>query len=89
MQMNYLDFDLGRLGGGELVTVALSGVESDVMLLSGSDVHRFARGDQVTYWGGHYRSSPARIAVPSAGAWHVVVLPGPGGRIQANVSVSR
>ena len=87
--MNYLDFDLGRLAGGELVTVALSGVESDVMLLSGSDVNRFAGGGQVKYWGGHYRRSPATIGVPSAGEWHVVVIPGPGGRVQANVSVSR
>jgi Domain of unknown function (DUF1883) len=87
--MNYSDFDLGHLGGGEVVTVSLSGVESDVMLMSESDVHRFAGGGRVTYWGGHYRRSPAKIGVPSAGAWHVVVVPGLGGRVEANVSVSR
>jgi hypothetical protein len=52
--VNYLDFDLGYLTGGEVVTVSLSGVESDVMLMSGSDVHRFATGGQINYWGGHY-----------------------------------
>lgn len=87
--MNYLDFDLGHLSGGDVVTVSISGVESDVMLMTASDVHRFAGGGRVAYWGGHYRTSPAEIGVPSTGAWHVVVVPGPGGRVEANVSVFR
>ena len=86
--MNYLDFDLGYLTGGEIVTVTLSGVESDVMLMSGSDVRRFAAGGQFNYWGGHYSRSPAKIAVPSVGDWHVVVVPGLGGRVKASVSIS-
>ena len=32
--MSYLDFDLGNLSEGESVSVALSGVESDVMLMT-------------------------------------------------------
>lgn len=87
--MNYLDFDLGHLSGGEVVTVGLKGVESDVMLMSESDVRTFASGGRITYWGGHYRRSPAVISVPSAGSWHLVVVPGLGGRVEANVSVSR
>jgi len=86
--VNYLDFDLGNLSGGESVSVALSGVESDVMLMTPSDVRRYTAGQQATYYGGHYRKSPARIRVPSAGAWHVIVVPSPGGRVQARVSVS-
>jgi len=45
-------------------------------------------GQQATYYGGHYRKSPARIRVPSAGGWHVIVVPSPGGRVHARVSVS-
>ncbi len=86
--MNYLDFDLGNLSGGEAVSVALSGVESDVMLMSPADVRRYAAGQQATYYGGHFRKSPARIRVPRAGAWHVIVVPSPGGRVQARVNVS-
>jgi Domain of unknown function (DUF1883) len=86
--MNYLDFDLGALSGGESVTVILRGVESDVMLMTASDVQRFASGNQVTYWGGHYRSSPAVVHVPNAGTWHVLVIPGLGGRVEAEVGVS-
>lgn len=87
--MKFLDIDLGHLSGGETVTVALSGVESDVMVMSAADVSDFAAGRRFTYWGGHYRQSPAKIGVPSAGAWHAVVVPGPGGRVEARVSVSR
>jgi len=86
--VNYLDFDLGNLSGGETVTIALSGVESDVMLMTPADVRRFAAGQQATYYGGHYRMSPARIRVPSAGNWHTVVVPNFGGRVRARVSVS-
>ncbi len=86
--MSYMDFDLGHLARGQVVRVVLSGVESDVMLMSASDVHRFASGGQVTYWGGHYRRSPAVIGVPSTGTWHVVVVAGLGGRVEAEVSVS-
>lgn len=87
--MNYLDFDLGQMNGGETVVVQLSGVESDVMLMSTSELHNFSAGRNCRYWGGHYRRSPARIGVPSAGYWHVVVVPGLGGRVNANVSVVR
>lgn len=86
--MNYLDFDLGNRSGGESVSVALSGVESDVMLMTPADVQRYAAGQQATYYGGHYLKSPARIRVPNAGAWHVIVVPSLGGRVQARVSVS-
>ena len=86
--MNYLDFDLGNLSGGETVTIVLTGVESDVMLMAPADVRRYAVGQQATYYGGHFRGSPARIRVPRAGSWHVIVVPGPGGRVQAQVSVS-
>ena len=88
MRMKFLDFDLGHLSGGETVTVTLSGVESDVMVMSATDVSDFAAGRRITYWGGHYRQSPAKIGVPSAGAWHAVVIPGRGGRVEARVSVS-
>ena len=87
-RVNYLNFDLGSLSGGESVSVALTGVESDVMLMTPADVRRYSAGQQATYYGGHYRKSPARIRVPGPGAWHVIVVPGPGGRVQARVSVS-
>lgn len=84
--MKYLDFDLGSLSGGEAVAVTLRGVESDVMLMSAADVHSFAAGGRYSYRGGHYRQSPVRLAVPAAGAWHVVVVP-TGGRVEACVTV--
>jgi Domain of unknown function (DUF1883) len=85
--VNYLDFDLGQLTGGETVLVELSGVESDVLLVTPTELSNLSAGRTYRYWGGHYKRSPARIGVPSGGHWHVVVVPGLGGRVTANVSV--
>ncbi len=87
--MNYLDFDLGQLAGGESVLVELAGVESDVMLMTTTEVRNFAAGRSTQYFGGHSRRSPVRLGVPSAGHWHVVVVPGPGGQVRASVRVGR
>lgn len=85
--MNFLDVDLGSRSGGETVTVALQGVESDVMLMSASDVRNFATGGRFSYSGGHYKQSPVRLTVPAPGSWHVVVVP-IGGHVEASVSVA-
>lgn len=85
--MRFLHYDLNQLSGGEIVTVNLSGVESDVMLMSPGDFRSFQVGAGFSYHGGHARQSPVRLAVPSAGSWHVVVVPGRGGQVSASVSV--
>jgi hypothetical protein len=85
--MNFLDLDLGWNESGSIVLVTLEGVESDVMLVSSSDVSRFKSGQRISYWGGHYKRSPARLRVPSSGHWHVLVVPGPGGRVRAAARV--
>jgi hypothetical protein len=86
--VNFVKFPIGNRSGGEIVTVTLRGVESDVMLMTDSNLSSFSSGRQATYIGGHTKSSPVRLAVPSAGSWNVVVVPGPGGRVQASVSVA-
>ena len=85
--MNFLDFDLGHLNGGETVLVELTGVESDVLLVTPTELTNLAAGRTYRYWGGHYKRSPARIGVPSGDHWHVAVVPGLGGRVSANVRV--
>jgi hypothetical protein len=83
--MNYLKFALGQQSAGSIIEVTLSGVESDVFLVDPSNLRSFETGGSFRYTGGHYKQSPVRIAVPSSDAWTVVVVPGPGGRVQASV----
>ena len=86
--MNFGKFPLGYRSGGEIVTVTLQGVESDVMLMTDSDLRSYASGGSASYHGGHYKASPVRLVVPSAGPWTVVVVPGLGGQVRASVSVA-
>lgn len=86
--MNYLQSDLGELETGTLVDVTLRGTEANVMLLDPVNLGRYRNGQRFEYFGGHFTRSPARIAVPRAGHWHVVVdLGGAGGRVEASVNV--
>ena len=87
--MNFLNLDLGHLGGGEIVRVDLSGVESDVMLMNDHNVRSFAGGREAEYVGGHFKRSPAVLSVPKPGRWHAIVVPGFGGNVTAKVAVSR
>ena len=85
--MNFLDFDLGQLEGRETVRVALTGVESDVMLVTSNELASFRAGRRFSYVGGHFRGSPALLSPTHADHWHAVVVPGLGGRVNASVNV--
>jgi len=86
--MNYLSFTLNYRNSRAVVTVSLSGVESDVMLLDSTNLQAFKRRAQFRYVGGHYRSSPVCLQVPTNGNWTVVVVPGFGGTVRASVQVA-
>jgi hypothetical protein len=85
--MSYLKFALNHQSAGAVVEVTMSGVESDVLLMDSSNLSSFERQGRYTYFGGHYKSSPVRIKVPTSGTWTVVVVPGAGGRVTASVRV--
>ncbi len=85
--MNFLKFDLGNQQAGAIVEVTLSGVESDVFLVDPSNLQAMEAGRSFTYQGGHFKQSPVRLAVPGAGSWFAIVVPGPGGRVNASVRV--
>jgi Domain of unknown function (DUF1883) len=84
--MNYVKFPLQYQTSGAVVEVMLSGVESDVFLIGDINLSAFEHGGQFRYYGGHYRSSPVRLRVPSNGNWTVVVIPG-AGTVRASVRV--
>jgi hypothetical protein len=83
--MTFLEFDVGSAGPGTTVEVTLSGSESDVFLVDSANLSNFKSGRDFRYTGGHYRKSPVRLAVPSRGNWHAVIVPS--GRVRASVRV--
>ena len=86
--MKFIHSDLGIISGGSTAVARLSGTEANVKLLDDANFARYKRGDQHTYYGGHYKQSPVHIPVPSTGRWNVAVdLGGYGGQINASISV--
>lgn len=86
--MSYIHFELDVTSDSAIAIVSLKGVESDVLLMDRTNFDRLRRGSSYQYRGGHFRRSPARIPVPGPGEWHVVVVPGPGGRVEATLQVA-
>lgn len=86
--MKFIHSDLGTVTKGSTVIARLSGTEANVMLLDDMNFARYKRRDRHDYYGGHFRSSPATISVPSTGRWTVVVdLGGYSGHVEAEISV--
>lgn len=83
--MNYLKFSLGHQDAGSMFRTTLSGVESDVFLVDTQNLANFADGRPFRYVGGHYKRSPVDLTVPSSGTWTLVVVPGLGGSVRAEV----
>ena len=84
--MNYLKFPLHYQNAGVTAEVTLQGVESDVFLVDSANLSSFERGDQYKYHGGHYKSSPVRLRIPSNGTWTAVIVP-VGGNVRAAVRI--
>jgi hypothetical protein len=72
---------------GALVETTLSGVESDVFLVDSMNLRAFESSERFDYVGGHFKSSPVRLRVPSPATWTAVVIPGSGGQVKASVRV--
>jgi hypothetical protein len=85
--MNYIEFPLRHQASGSVAEVSLTGVESDVFLVDSTNLSTFKRGNQFSYRGGHYKFSPVRLRMPSSGVWTVIVIPSPGGTVNASVRV--
>jgi len=71
------------------VQVTLWGSACDVLLLTPADLERFESGQPFSFVGGHFQGSRVRLAVPTSGEWHVVVVPEPSGSVEATVLLTR
>ena len=87
--MNFIQYDLGQLNGGEVANVTLR-ERANVLLMDHQNFMRYRSGHSYNYVGGQALRSPIRLQVPGAGHWHVVLdLGGNRGTIHSNVTLSR
>lgn len=85
--MNFLQFDLGYLSGGETVEIILTS-GANVRLMSSSDFSSYRNGRAHRYIGGLAKQSPVRLQVPNSGHWYVAVdMQGLRGSTRASVRV--
>jgi len=86
--MQFQQYELGQLKGGEIVEVTLKGNAANVKLMNSSNFQSYKSGRRHTYYGGHVTRSPYKISVPSSGRWYVTVdLGGYSGKVSSTVRV--
>ncbi|MCI0335317.1 MAG: DUF1883 domain-containing protein [Planctomycetes bacterium] len=82
--MNYLHQELDA-GPSDVIEVTLDHA-ANVLLLDASNYGHYRSNRPYRYYGGHARSSPARITPPRQGRWHLVIdLGGYPGTVRASV----
>ena len=86
--MSFTQYDIGPQVRGTVVEVTLSGSAANVRLLDTPNFRNYRIGRSHQYVGGLIRRSPAQLAVPNTGTWHVVVdLQGLRGQAGSSVRV--
>lgn len=84
--MKFLHWEI-QAYAGSVVLVELDR-QANVRVMDDLNFAAYRNGRQHRYYGGLAKQSPARVSVPHAGRWHVVVdLGGYSGRVAASVSV--
>jgi len=86
--MNYLHYELD-LTGDDIVEVTLD-KQANVRLMDETNFSNYKRGERHHYHGGLTKHSPARLAPPHSGHWHLVIdLGGYPGTVTASVRALR
>ena len=67
------------------VVVVISSHECNVLVTTDNEFEKYKSGQPFSYYGGHYKMFPTRIAVPHTGYWNVTLVLGGGA---ANISYS-
>jgi len=85
--VNFLQFDLGNIGRGEVVEVTLTS-GANIRLMTSSEFSNYRNGRRHRYIGGLARRSPVRLQTDRSGHWYVVVdMQGLRGSTNASVRV--
>jgi diguanylate cyclase (GGDEF)-like protein len=70
--IRYKSYDLGRQPLGTVVEVALSCI-NNVRLMDARNFELYRQSKPYKFFGGTMQKTPAKLSVPQAGHWHVVV----------------
>jgi hypothetical protein len=85
--MQFIHSDLGYRQRGEIVEITLAS-GANVRPMDSSNFSSYKSGRQHRYHGGLAKQSPIRLAIPSAGHWHVAVdMQGLRGSTRASIRV--
>jgi hypothetical protein len=85
--MDFVHYDLGQLDRGRIVQVSLN-IAANVQLLDSTNFDLYRAGRDFRYFGGHITRSPATIAVPGPGHWHLAIdLGGGSGQLRTEIRV--
>jgi hypothetical protein len=85
--MNFIRSDLGFRQQGDLVEITLNS-GANVRLMDDADFSSYQSGRAHRFIGGLAKRSPVRLAIPSAGHWHVAVdMQGLRGTARASIRV--
>lgn len=85
--MNFLKYDLGNLGSGDVVEVTLT-AGANVRLMTSSNFSNYMNGRRYTFSGGLATQSPIRLAIDCSDHWYLVVdMQGLRGSTSASVRV--
>lgn len=71
--MKFIHHNLGHRQRGDVIEVTLGGSAANVRLLDPSNFQRYCHGERHQYQGGLAKTSPACIAVPRTGSWHLAI----------------
>jgi len=83
--MEFIHTDLNHLQGGTVVEVTIS-LAANVRVMDAMNFNAYRNGRSFRSYGGYYKTSPVRIAVPHNGHWHLAIdLGGGSGNIRTSV----
>lgn len=86
--MNFVQYDLGPLSGGEVASVEVR-ERANVLLMDQHNFTRYQHRQPFNYYGGQALNSPVRLQVPGPGHWYVVLdLGGASGTIHSNLTLA-
>jgi hypothetical protein len=86
--MEFQHYDLGQLYEGRIVIVTISGSSANVKLMDSSNFQNYKSGRKHSFYGGHVKSSPFKISIPSDGSWYITIdLGGFSGKLSSSVKV--
>lgn len=84
--MRFAHHDMGHLKGGTVLEVTLRGNAANVRVMDSVNFSNYRNCRRHRYYGGLMTRSPAHIAVPHSGHWHVAVdFQGLGGATRSTV----